>query len=356
MATGFSSSLFGLFGSLMLGLLGRFSAMATNALKLHFEAWIAGVAQIENEEYVPDSELHGPTGEEGLRQLTGSVKALTQSFGGIADDFLRTIGTVDALADAQKAQNKLVQAQTERLESLAEMQHLLVNMGENMSHILTAFKENAHETRTMQNAIQTDMSKGFTDLAQTMRGLSELDLAERRQLMDNLGNVSAELRSGFGGLEGTLQNLGNTNRSVEAAMSGFSSTTGKMLAQAESQHRELIEALQVMAARQSNTPLSASVDPNQIRQIENRLEDSIMQMSERMRADYSRFAGDVRQAEAKRGQAYSDPNDEALFAEPSLKPEEPRRAAANGAGHSSDTMSALERLRSLYGNKNKGGN
>ena len=48
MATGFSSSLFGLFGSLALGIISRMGAAASNAMKQEFEAWLASVAQLES--------------------------------------------------------------------------------------------------------------------------------------------------------------------------------------------------------------------------------------------------------------------------------------------------------------------
>jgi hypothetical protein len=47
MAMGFSSSLFGLFGSLTLGLLSRFGSRCQQALKDAFEEWLAGVAHLE---------------------------------------------------------------------------------------------------------------------------------------------------------------------------------------------------------------------------------------------------------------------------------------------------------------------
>ncbi len=47
MATGFSSSLFGLFGSLALGVVSRMGATASNAMKHEFENWLAGIAQLE---------------------------------------------------------------------------------------------------------------------------------------------------------------------------------------------------------------------------------------------------------------------------------------------------------------------
>src|SRR5262249_43371822 len=48
MATGFSGSLFGLFTSLVLGLIGRFTNSAVYIVKEEFEAWLATVAQIES--------------------------------------------------------------------------------------------------------------------------------------------------------------------------------------------------------------------------------------------------------------------------------------------------------------------
>jgi len=47
MATGFAASLFGLGGSLVVGMLARFTHQAAGVLKREFEAWLAAVAQID---------------------------------------------------------------------------------------------------------------------------------------------------------------------------------------------------------------------------------------------------------------------------------------------------------------------
>ena len=49
MATGFSSSLFGLITSLALGLISRFESFAASNLKLEFEAWLSGVVRISDD-------------------------------------------------------------------------------------------------------------------------------------------------------------------------------------------------------------------------------------------------------------------------------------------------------------------
>ncbi|MGL4441603.1 MAG: hypothetical protein ACRCUE_20315, partial [Bosea sp. (in: a-proteobacteria)] len=57
MATGFSSSLFGLFGSLVLGIMSRMGATAHGTMKDEFESWLAGIAQLENRKGGEASEL-----------------------------------------------------------------------------------------------------------------------------------------------------------------------------------------------------------------------------------------------------------------------------------------------------------
>ncbi len=47
MATGFSASLFGLFGSLSLGLIARFGTTAANSIKREFETWLSRISNLE---------------------------------------------------------------------------------------------------------------------------------------------------------------------------------------------------------------------------------------------------------------------------------------------------------------------
>src|SRR4051812_5023193 len=51
MASGFAASLFGLFSSLVVGLLARMAGQAAGVLKHEFESWLAGVVQIGDDEY-----------------------------------------------------------------------------------------------------------------------------------------------------------------------------------------------------------------------------------------------------------------------------------------------------------------
>src|SRR4051794_34446462 len=68
MASGFAASLFGLFSSLIVGLLNRMAGQAGGVLKHGFESWLAGVVQIGDEER---EEAMGPRGS--ARPLEGSA-------------------------------------------------------------------------------------------------------------------------------------------------------------------------------------------------------------------------------------------------------------------------------------------
>lgn len=111
MAQGFSASLFGLFASLLMGLVGRFAAAASYSVKEHFESWLTSVSQMEDVR----------------RQERGSATVSPQSTAaGLAVAFNATPPAHDAVAmalnraaDAQSEQAKNLEHLAERFEALA---------------------------------------------------------------------------------------------------------------------------------------------------------------------------------------------------------------------------------------------
>lgn len=252
MATGFSSSLFGLFGSLIIGLLSRFGARATNALKLHFEEWLASVAQIENEEYVPeeDDTARGPVDEEGLKRLTGSVKVMMEGFERVNNEFMRTMGMIQGMAEAQEAQNKLIEAQTERLDSLAHMQHLLSSMGDHMKAMMEIFEKSAAENRTVGQELKRDVTAGIAGLAHVLGEMNasnardrQADAEERKATLRFVTEMQSSIRENMAGLERSLSDLGYSNSEISGALSRLANGEERSLSQSEHHHRELLAAL-----------------------------------------------------------------------------------------------------------------
>ena len=152
MATGFSASLFGLFSSMVLGLLGRFTGRAMSLVREELETWLAGMASIENErqergEIVasrPDAA--GPRPTALLGAVTGSRR--TQR---VVD---RATQAISLVADRQTAQNSLLAELCRRFDGMAG-EHRVLHQA--LAQSLAAsrdFTELRGEVRTGLDALQ----------------------------------------------------------------------------------------------------------------------------------------------------------------------------------------------------------
>ena len=103
MASGFAASLFGLFSSLVVGLLARFAGQAAGVLKHEFESWLAGVVQIGDEEDQEGQRAPGTLASEAVR-----VESLVRTVGDILADYSKVAAsfdqTVRVLGDIQRGQ------------------------------------------------------------------------------------------------------------------------------------------------------------------------------------------------------------------------------------------------------------
>jgi hypothetical protein len=106
MASGFASSLFGLFSSLVVGLLGRFAGQAAGVLKREFEAWLAGLVKIGDESSVKhDVKVAGhAAGHAEHPALVRMVGGVLQDYGRLAGAFERVAANLDRMSEAQQAQ------------------------------------------------------------------------------------------------------------------------------------------------------------------------------------------------------------------------------------------------------------
>eukprot|EP01037_Dinobryon_pediforme_P032678 gene32678-37738_t len=163
MATGFSCSLFGLFSSLMLGLLGRFLATGVHAVKNEFEAWLAGISQIETE---TDEKSH-----EGKGNVAGSAEGIAMSasllrsgnvLGEAATGLRRVVERQDlhtellqrtcALLDRASQLDSTAMAALERTEGLrAEV----LAMREDMMRLAESVDHTVQELEAMKNRCYT---------------------------------------------------------------------------------------------------------------------------------------------------------------------------------------------------------
>jgi hypothetical protein len=159
MAQGFSASLFGLFASLVLGLMGRFAATASYSVKEQFENWLTSVSQME-EVRRSDRSGESPTGL-AFEVATGAPSiAIAQPQP--AND--KVAGSLARVADAQGEQARQIARLAERFEALAINHAALDEILRRTDRLVDALQEVREATSQEHSALRSAHEDGFAVL------------------------------------------------------------------------------------------------------------------------------------------------------------------------------------------------
>ena len=209
MTTGFASSLFGLFGSLIVGLLARFAGQAAGVLKHEFEAWLAGVVQIGEEEHrdapvvaaAPAVGAVAMVDESATLRLLGGVLA---DYARVASSFDRAAHLLDNMRSAQAAQTGVIERLVGELGRIeATQQKLMTQIGE-ITPIAPALRDLGAGLEgfgaTVSRRIEVDVA-GLRDMiveversgSTTMRMLSSNQLQATTQLAGAIERLSSDI-------------------------------------------------------------------------------------------------------------------------------------------------------------------
>jgi hypothetical protein len=267
MATGFSSSLFGLFGSLVVGLMMRMSGTGATALKHAFESWLASVAQIEGSgsddagnlaRLVAENVLNpggtgGNAGQATSSGITdvGIVATMAQGFGRTNSSIEKIADMVPRMMEVQSEQIALIRTIATSLERLAG------DTGELRGQMITMTAGQATTTELMQEMIninrsmETRLTSGFNGMAHVMEvtGQAYLDglrrltsenyetnarlakLLDLKAAGDRIAEVAvgieSKVKNGMGSLVATLE---RTAVSIESSMQRFTTEQAELKA------------------------------------------------------------------------------------------------------------------------------
>lgn len=158
MATGFSSSLFGLFGSLILGLMGRFLSEATGILRGGLETMLSSMANLDSETDTAEEEHREAVLElleaqhEQLGALQASIQQLTQV---AAHGAHAQREGLDVLKDIAEGQSKPSGQMSAQSPSMSAPQR----GGEAVT---------AQELKEMNSNLESAVSGGFSDMSRAM--------------------------------------------------------------------------------------------------------------------------------------------------------------------------------------------
>lgn len=181
MAQGFSASLFGLFASLLMGLIGRFAASASYSVKEQFENWLTSVSQME------DHNRHDRGGAIAgtLSGSTGLTVALNAT--PVPND--KVAAALNRAADAQNEQAKHLEHLAERFEALA-INHAALQEIMRRTDRLAEEMQNIREATTQEHhALRAANEDGFAVLHKTV--------SEQRAQWGILEGQIEALRSAF---------------------------------------------------------------------------------------------------------------------------------------------------------------
>ncbi|MCP8940194.1 hypothetical protein NK718_16840 [Alsobacter sp. SYSU M60028] len=213
MATGFSASLFGLFGSLVLGLISRFASQATNAVRDEFEAWLAGISDMENANEIQ------PTGEgTGLRVVAGQIGGLAVALMG---SFRHANQTFDAAAESIR---RLAQRHGEQAEMLSDVCRHIESFSRHENDIRDALartdatraelSELRREVAQVAERVDTRLVEGFAGVGQRIEAHHGSHLAVLRQLAADQHAMGEQARQNTARLDESFTTLA---ASVEGA-------------------------------------------------------------------------------------------------------------------------------------------
>lgn len=209
MATGFSASLFGLFGSLVLGLISRFVNSATYVIKEEFEAWLATVAQIE-------SAAGGGTLDTGQLD-TRAASALAATLSTSAQSLDRNAAAIEALVSNQEDNRMLALATFGVLERLlveqSDVERAITALATPVTDLASGFRQ---EFINLRSGIEDGFGRAAERIERRLSSSQEAHARRFDDISEQQSNISRFSHAVQAALEGELQLLSQTVERVRA--------------------------------------------------------------------------------------------------------------------------------------------
>lgn len=283
MATGFSSSLFGLITSLTLGLVALFGNQAANSLKSEFAGWLAGVAKVTSDSKTDpkDNTADGQAGISLDMERTLSVMYRVAKMSLVSNS--RVVTTVESMSEActallrnQQSNQDGVIALVDGVKTIAAGMTMLDETVAKLTEVLTAHDANRVDIldlkraavshhRTLQKATKqlSDLSLQTASLnarAQTF----EQRMARRDDIELLSQDTQIYLREEFAELHGNVVDLSGTIDLIDAELGkrndAFKTTADTLSAASKSLADDLGEV--IARSRETLARLEAAARPD----------------------------------------------------------------------------------------------
>jgi hypothetical protein len=252
MATGFSASLFGLFGSLSLGLIARFGTSAANAVKREFESWLSRISNLE---------AQGVSSAKGSATSDGTTIAIA---GSLLGAFRTTQGLITRSAEVMKRLGERQETQTEVLAKLVDqVENLSVRQAQTISQLKRVDLIGDAIDSMREEAILRDRAAS-NRLAEGIGRVSQVIENSRIDLFDAVQNVAEQVRGTerLGHVLELQQNRGFEAIALElSTIAAAGNERGRIYAEHQGEVEKLIRtSLRPLDVGTVSDQLAASVD------------------------------------------------------------------------------------------------
>jgi hypothetical protein len=300
MATGFASSLFGLFGSLVVGLLGRFVNDAATSIKHEFEDWLATVVQIErtSRDAAPAAPAQ-PVAQPGVARAIVSVdpvfaQAVTMSIDRSNKALLRSAEALERLVAEQTRQGETMADLSGQMREVTTRQTDLQGQIGLIQSLGTALQEMRADIGRMEHVLDRRLVSGFTDIGRvTSQALgAQAALVEQlaRQQVELSQTVSQALAAGPSPADPGLL------RDVQVSIAEGFGSMSKVL---DASNRAVAHGLMLVARQQANPEVKAGPSPQSedmallLRRLDERMGAGLTQLSRTVEDAFAAYAQTV---------------------------------------------------------------
>lgn len=214
MATGFSSSLFGLITSLTLGLMSRFAARHGDLLKMHFENWLAGAAQLDEDEAVDQltgeksasatangAGFHSEIDHRDLRLLYRVAKYSVEANQKVKDQLEKLTNSVLAIADQREKDQQEMSHFAMHVANISTQQKQFSHLMDKTADALAAQQTTAHHL----NNLNGKLDEKFEQLAHET-------LALQANIGDEMNKIDARVDANISSMNHNLNHWGRTQK------------------------------------------------------------------------------------------------------------------------------------------------
>jgi hypothetical protein len=292
MASGFAASLFGLFSSLVVGLLGRFAGQAAGVLKHEFESWLAGVVQIGGEE------------DEAVQLDHADANGVIKAPGMLRDaSLIQTIGSI--LADYSTVATSFDRA----VRLLNDIQIGQQHQAELMGHLAQGFSRFGAGLETLTDGVSRTVT---TELAATRALIQDMEHAHSanlRLLSNNHAQTAVQIAAAIEQSTALVERMPlQVTADIEARIDNVvrEAMRPMELTVAQQMHRIEGAVLQLSAERHDNPPVAAdehgapsSGEPKPLtRGLEDRISERLDRLDQNVGAAFSAYSGVLKLAVA----------------------------------------------------------